>query len=104
MSTSIGRSNTIRGPAAKGITAPLNRRDYASVVALRELARSASLRPSNVLQRSNNEPEIVPDLTLSLSLWQRLEWASRVRRRQQQTMMFDENPLQLELDLESPIP
>ena len=101
---SIARSSTIRGPAARGFTAPLNRRDYASAVALRELARPANSKPFSDLQRSSKEPEIVPDLTQSLSLWQRLEWASRVRRRHQQSMVFDENPLQLEFDFGQPTP
>ena len=99
---STGRFSTIRGPAAKGITAPLSRRTYASAAALRELGRPASSRPSSDLQRSSKEPEIVPDLTQSLSLWQRLEWSSRVRRRHQQEMLFDRPMQQLEFDFGSP--
>lgn len=99
---STGRFSTIRGPAAKGIIAPLSRRTYASAVALRELGRLASSKLLSDLQRSSKEPVIVPDLTQNLSLWQRLEWSSRVRRRHQQEMMFDQNPLQLEFDFGPP--
>lgn len=60
--------------------------------------KSANSEQLRLLLRSSKEPEIVPDLTLKLSLWQRLEWSSRVKRRHQQPMLFDGPPEQLEFE------
>ncbi len=97
-----GQSSTIHARQARVITELSKRRRSVYAVICLSSGKLASSELSKLLLRSSKEPEIVPDLTQSLSLWQRLEWASRVRRRQQQTMMFDENPLQLEFDFGSP--
>ena len=98
MSTSDALSNIIHGLQAKVITERLKRRRSSYAVICLSSGKLASSELSKLLLRSSKEPEIVPDLTLKLSLWERLEWSSRVHRRQQQAMLFFENPEQLELD------
>ena len=96
--SSIARFSTIHERLVKDITERLKRQGSSCVELSRESGRLASTELSELLLRSNKEPEIVPDLTQKLSLWQRLEWSSRVHRRQQQWMLFDPTPQQLEFE------
>ena len=98
MKSSDALSNIIHGLQARVITERSKRRTSSYAVLCLSSGKLASSELSKLLLRSSKEPEIVPDLTLKLSLWERLEWSSRVTRRQQQVMMFQEDPEQLELD------
>jgi len=93
-----GQSSTIHARQARVITELSRRRRSVYAVICLSSDKLASSELSKLLLRSSREPEIVPDLTLKLSQWQRLEWADKVRRRQQQAMLFQEHPVQLELD------
>ena len=96
MSTSDALSNIIHGLQAKVITERSKRQTFAFAVLCPLSGKLVSSELSRLLLRSSKEPEIVPDLTQKLSLWQRLEWSSRVHRFQQQRMLFDLIPEQLE--------
>ena len=104
MRSSAAQCNIIRVLQARGIIERSKPQKSGFVVPSHLYGKPVSSELSRLLLRSSKEPEIVPDLTQSLSLWQRLEWASRVRRRHQQSMVFDENPLQLEFDFGQPTP
>jgi|SRR5208282_1215430 len=98
MNTSDGLSNIIHGLQARVITERSKLRKSSYAVLCLSSGKLASSELSKLLLRSSKEPEIVPDLTQKLSLWQRLEWSSRVHRQQQQQHLFDGPPEQLELN------
>ena len=96
MKSSDAPSSTTPGLRVRVITGRSRQQKFAFAVLSPLSAKLASSELSRLLLRSSNEPEIVPDLAQRLSLWQRLEWASRARRRQVQQMLFDNPPEQLE--------
>ena len=95
-----GQSSTIHARQARVITELSKRRRSVYAVICLSSDKLASSELSRLLLRSSKEPEIQPDLTQKLSLWQRLEWASRVRRRQAQQMLWAEAPEQLEFEFD----
>ena len=94
-----GQSSTIHARQARVITELSKRRRSVYAVICLSSDKLASSELSRLLLRSSKEPEIVPDLTQNLSLWQRLDWSSRVRRRHLQESLFDNPPKQLEFEI-----
>ena len=99
MKSFVGLFSTIPAQVARDIIAHLRPRKSGFVVPSHLYGKPVSSELSRLLLRSSKEPEIVPDLTQSLSLWQRLEWSSRVRRRHLQESLFDNLPKQLEFEI-----
>ena len=99
MKSFVGPFSTIPGQVARDIIARSKPRKSDFVVPSHLYGKPVSSELSRLLLRSSKEPEIVPDLTQSLSRWQRLEWSSRVRRRHLQESLFDNPPKQLEFEI-----
>ena len=99
MKLSDARSNTTPALQARVITERSKRQTFAFAVLCPLSGKLVSSELSRLLLRSSKEPEIVPDLTQKLSLWQRLEWSSGVRRRHLQESLFDNPPKQLEFEI-----
>jgi hypothetical protein len=100
MSLSAALSNITHALQAKDITALSKRRKLNYAARCLSSDKLASSELSELLLRSSKEPEIVPDLTLKLSLWQRLEWGSQVARRHQQVNLWSGSPEQLEFEFD----
>ena len=99
MRSSAAQCNIIRVLQGRGIIERSKPQKSGFVVPSHLYGKPVSSELSRLLLRSSKEPEIVPDLTQSLSLWQRLEWSSRVRRRHLQESLFDNLPKQLEFEI-----
>src|ERR1017187_3368113 len=93
-------SNTIHVLPGKSIIGPLRRQKLRFEATCLSSDKLASSELSELLRRSSNEPEMLPNPTRKHLLWQRLEWAARCRRQHQQACLWLESPEQLEFEFD----